>query len=410
MSPEIRRVREDELAAFVESMAVSFLERPDVEKVAAEVKTLWDLDRTWAAFDGQRVCGTFRSWPTELTVPGLARVPAAAVAAVTVLPTHRRRGVLRAMVAAEHGAARERGEAIGLLYASEYPIYGRFGYGAGCRAATWTLDTMATRFRGEPATSVEIAKPTEETRDLLKEVFHAWRLRQPGEIRRRDFDWDFDLALRPSRWGPDWKGYLALHRDGSGGVDGYARYHTDEKWDQRQPRYTLTVDELHALTDEAYAALWRYLADVDWVATVKAERRSPNERMPWLLTNHRAATASDVGDGLWVRLFDVPGALASRTYEREATLVLEVVDPEVQGGGRTRVQLEAGVDGATCRETDRTRDLTLHIAALGAAYLGGTRLSDAVLADGVDEHRAGALREADGVFRTLDEPWCSTFF
>ena len=409
MIPTVRRVREDELAAYVESMAVSFLGRPDVEKVAAEVKASWDLGRTWAAFDGERICGTFRSWPTELTVPGLARLPAAAVAAVTVLPTHRRRGVLRAMVAAEHGAIRERGEAIGLLYASEYPIYGRFGYGAGCRAGTWTLDTLVTTFRGEPATSVEIVKPSAESRDLIKDVFETWRRRQPGEIGRRDVDWDFELALRPSHWGPDWKGYLALHRDGADAVDGYARYHTDEKWEARQPRYTLTVDDLHALTDEAYAALWRYLAEVDWVASVKAERRSPNERMPWLLTNHRAATASDVGDGLWVRLFDVPRALEARTYERDATLVIEVVDAEAEGG-RTRLQLDAGADGATCRETDRAPDLTLHVAALGAAYLGGTRLRDAVLADGVDEHRAGALREADALFRTLDEPWCSTDF
>ncbi|HKG19938.1 MAG TPA: GNAT family N-acetyltransferase, partial [Candidatus Limnocylindrales bacterium] len=121
MAVEVRTVREDELAAFFESMSTAFLERPDVEKVADEVRGLWDLSRTWAALDDGRICGTFRSWETELTVPGKARLPAAAVSGVTVLPTHRRRGVLRQMVAAEHAAIRERGEAIGLLYASEYP-------------------------------------------------------------------------------------------------------------------------------------------------------------------------------------------------------------------------------------------------------------------------------------------------
>ena len=119
MLPEIRRVREDELPAYIESMSTGFLERPSVERVAEEVKPLWDLERAWAAFDGDRVCGTFRSWATELTVPGGGRLPAAAVAGVTVMPTHRRRGILRGMVAAEHAASRERGEAVALLHASE---------------------------------------------------------------------------------------------------------------------------------------------------------------------------------------------------------------------------------------------------------------------------------------------------
>ena len=131
MSIEVRPVRDDELPAFIETMSTGFMERPDVDKVAAEVRPIWDLERTWAAFDDGRICGTFRSWATDVTVPGGKQLPAAAMPGVTVLPTHRRRGILRRMVAAEHGAARARGEAVGLLYASEYPIYGRFGYGPG---------------------------------------------------------------------------------------------------------------------------------------------------------------------------------------------------------------------------------------------------------------------------------------
>lgn len=115
MTIEIRNLRDDELPSFIDSMSTSFLDRPDVDKVAAEVRPQWDLSRTWAALDGEQICGTFRSWVSELTVPGGGRLPTSAVAAVTVLPTHRRRGVLRAMAAAEHAAIRERGEAVGAL-------------------------------------------------------------------------------------------------------------------------------------------------------------------------------------------------------------------------------------------------------------------------------------------------------
>jgi hypothetical protein len=89
--------------------------------------------------------------------------------------------------------------------------------------------------------------------------------------------------------------------------------------------------------------------------------------------------------------------------------VLEVIDPD-DGGGRTRLALDVGPDGAVCRRTDRSADLTVHVAALGGAYLGGTRLRDAVIADGHDEHHEGALARADALLRTADEPWCSTFF
>ena len=88
--------------------------------------------------------------------------------------------------------------------------------------------------------------------------------------------------------------------------------------------------------------------------------------------------------------------------------MLEVVDPEHESP--IRVALDATPDGATCVATDRSPDLTIPVAALGAAYLGGTRLRDAVIATGADEHRSGALAAVDGLLRTADEPWCSTFF
>lgn len=408
MSIGVRNIHPGEFTAFVEAMSAGFLERPDVPRVAASVERWWEPARTWAAFDGERVCGTFRSWATELTVPGGGRLPASAVAGVTVLPTHRRRGILRAMAAAEHAAIRARGEAVGLLYASEFPIYGRLGYGPATRVATWTLDALSTSFHGAPVSGVELADTGEGAREAMKAVFEAWRARQPAELRRRPFRWDDDLGLVESTWGETWKGFLAFHHGADGTVDGYARFQGEAKWERRQPRGTIKLNELHALTDEAYAALWRFLAETDLVTTVVAEGRSPSERLPWLLTNHRAAVPSDVGEGLWVRIFDVPRALEARTYERAASLVLEIVDAEL--GAPVRVALEASADGVSCTPTDRSADLTLPVAALGAAYLGGTRLRDAVIGMGADEHRAGSLAEADALFRTPDEPWCSTFF
>jgi predicted acetyltransferase len=369
-----------------------------------------DPDRTWIAHDGDRICGTFRSWPTEITVPGGARLPAAAVSGVTVLPTHRRRGILRGMVAAEHAAIRERGEVMALLHAAEYPIYGRFGYGPGTLEATWTLDTRTAAIVPPATGRVEYVVPGPDSLALVRDVYERYRVGQTGEIRRLDDRWEGDLGLTPGIWSPAWKGFLVLHRDDAGAVDGYARFsRTDDRWDGNRPTNVITLDELHALTTDAYATLWRFLAEMDWVGTVKAPRRARDERLPWLLADARDARLTDLTDGIWVRLFDVAAALSARTYEREGGMVIEVVDAE-RSEGRYRLRLDAGPDGATCVDTTESAELTVPVEALGVAYLGGPSLRSAVLSGGADEHRAGAIDRLDALLRTRDEPWTSTFF
>ena len=410
MDPTIRHVTSDELPRFVEALTTAFLDRVDAEAAAADLRTIWSLDRVLAAFDGDEVTGTFRSFPTELTVPGCARLPASGISAVTVMPAHRRKGLLTRMIAMEHAASRERQEAVELLYAAEYPIYGRFGYGPATRHATWTVYSHTARFRGDPAGSVEIVRIDPASRDAIIPIFDSWRRGHHGEIARLPYRWDTALGLRRGTWdGSPWKGFLALHRDADGALDGYARYRAEEYQEHGQSWERILVDELIALEERGHADLWRFLVTMDLVASVKAENRSLAEPLPWLLADGRAARASDVGDGMWIRLLDVPRALEARTYERSARLVLEVIDGEAPGG-RSRLELDASPDGATCRATDRSPDLTLDVAALSAAYLGGSRLHDATRPRGFDEHRPGALAEADGLLATVDEPFCSTFF
>jgi predicted acetyltransferase len=409
MSVEIRAPGPDDYVAAVDVLSTAFLERPDVQKVAAELRHTWAPDRTWVAWDDGRPCGTFRSWGTQLTVPGGRTMPAAAVSAVTVLPTHRRRGILTRMAAAEHAAAVERGETFAILYASEYPIYGRFGYAPATRSATWTVRPRETSMAATASGSVELVAAGPEVLPLLREVFEAARLRVAGEIWRRDVTWELDLGIRPDLFtGTPWKGFVALRRDAGGSVDGYVRYKADPSW-EHGPKGTLTVLDLHVLSQAAYADLWRFLLSVDLVTSIKAEGLPLDEPLPWLLANARAASVDDVSDQLWVRLFDVPAALEARTYERTGSLVIEVADDEAFGG-RRRLLLDAGPDGATCRPTRRSADLTLPVAALGGAYLGGTRLRELVFATGFDEHRAGALVQTDALLHTMDEPWCSTGF
>src|SRR5215470_11153698 len=105
MAIEYRAVTEDEFADLLEVDRVGFGMEPR-KPGSPETWARGELERTRAAFDGGRMVGGSRNYSFELTVPGGALVPAAAVSWVSVLPTHRRRGVLRGMIDALHVDAR----------------------------------------------------------------------------------------------------------------------------------------------------------------------------------------------------------------------------------------------------------------------------------------------------------------
>ncbi len=317
MPLDIRRARQDDLTSWFECVTTAFLDRPDAALMATQVQPLWDFERVWAAVDGP-VVGTLRTWATELTVPGGAHLPASGVSAVSVRSTHRRRGLLRSMIAAEHAATRERGEPISMLYTAETGIYGRFGYGPAVRKCTWTLDVLRTKFLTPAATGMDLLPVNEQTRDLIQLLHERYRRAQVGELRRRDDHFGRALGLIEFAWNPPWKGWVAIHRDDNGEPDGYVRYSADSKWDHGQPQAVINVDDLVALSDAAHDAIWRFLADTDLVTKVVDGSGSPDDRLPWLLTNSRAAEMSGVGDGLWVNLLDVPRALGARTTSEAA--------------------------------------------------------------------------------------------
>jgi predicted acetyltransferase len=199
-----------------------------------------------------------------------------------------------------------------------------------------------------------------------------------------------------------------LHRRPDGRPDGYLRYHVDLSWDGRQSNSVLGVDELVAVSTGAYADLWRYCLEVDLVARVRAADRPADEPLPFLLADGRAVRTLHRADFLWLRVLDVPAALAGRGYPRPGRLVLQVTDPEGYAAGR--FLLDAGPDGASCRPTGESADLTLPVTALAAAYLGGFRLRALAAAGQLDEHTPGALAAADLLFLGDQTPWCTLWF
>jgi predicted acetyltransferase len=407
VTTEIRRATREDAESYQRCVSTAFLDPAGDDAARAR---FWldvmkaDLDRSWGAFDGGQAVGTLRSLPFELTVPGGRTVPADGVTGVSVAATHRRRGLLTGMMAADLDQAVARGDTVSILLASEWPIYGRYGFGPATDAFRWEIDRRAAACP-PPAGRLD-AVTGREARALAPAVWDRARLRTAGGLSRPEPRWDRDFGLVHAEGGtPDWSGRAVVHRDAAGEPDGYLLWHSG--WPDTGP-VVLTVDELVAADDAAWADLWRFALAVDLVDTVRAARRPVDEPLPWLLGDGRAARVVGRDDELWVRLLDVPAALGARSYTTSGRVVLEVRDEAGHAAGR--FLLDATPEGATCTATGAGADLTLPVTALGSAYLGGHRLGALAAAGLVDEHTAGALAVADRLLATDRAPFANLHF
>ena len=412
MPVTIRTVRPDELPAWFEAFGSAFyFWLFDPNALAAARRDAFDVERMVGAYDGDTIVGTFRTFASQLTLPGGAPVAVNAVSGVSVRPTHRRRGTLSRLIADDVERAVARGDAASVLISAEWPIYGRFGYGPATWQSQWTLRTRAARIEIEPVGSIEFVDAL-TARKLIPELYDRYAAGQPGELARPDYRWDEALGLVEISGRPRWRGSIVLHRDESGALDGYARYHGDEVWEEMVADNVLVLDELHGLTEAAELDLWRFLTQMDITASIRADTRREREPMRWYLADGRAARAVGPVDFLWLRPLDVARLLGERRYELDGSLIVEVVDVVDRkpgpAAGTYRLEVRGGV--AECRRTDAAPELRLEVRALGAALLGGTSLVDACRAGGATEHRAGALADADALLRTAEAPWCSTWF
>ncbi|GAA1963822.1 GNAT family N-acetyltransferase [Kitasatospora viridis] len=366
----------------------------------------YEMDRHLLAEDAAgRPIGTAGAYSFELTLPGGATAPAAGITGVGVLPSHRRQGVLSALMRHQLEQLRGAGEFLAVLLATEAVIYRRFGYGP----ASYRQRVAVDLGRGAFAVPVEAGGSIElrhraDCEEELAEVYDRVRLVQPGALSRPAHWWAKGAGRPPVSRAPR---HIAFHRDAAGRLQGYACY-TIAVTDQQRSLRTLTVEELVAATDEAQAALARYCLDHDLVSTVVFADLPPRSPLRWRLADYRAARTEAEQDYLWVRLLDVPRALAARGYPADGRLVVEVDDPFLGERGRYLLVVADGV--GVCEPTGEPTELALDVADLGSLYLGGTRASDLVRAGRIRELVPGAALRADALLGAEREPHCVHFF
>ncbi|MFD0496654.1 MULTISPECIES: GNAT family N-acetyltransferase [Streptomyces violaceusniger group] len=415
MALELRTpLADSDLSNWTVALNTGFLRPPEAPKEEVELRReQMDLSRTQGVFDGDRCVATFRSFAQRLTAVGGADVAADAISNVAVSATHRRRGLLSRMMEHDLRAAKERGEAVATLIAAEYPIYGRYGFGPATWITEWQVDVPRAGLDPRHSAPVDGGRvdfaDADEVRKLGPALHERLRAEQHGVIDRPDHWWRINTGQRQYPNRPWTEPFYVLYRSPEGSVDGLLAYTADDRWEgNKRPHNTATMLELTTVTPAAERALWHFLLSVDWVTRVNTGRRAPDDLLPLLLGDPRAAQVTMYADWLWLRPLDVPQLLETRTYPVEGSLVLELRDAAGLAGGR--YFLEAGPDGAACATTGRPADLTMDIGELGTLWLGDESAVRLASLGRIAEERPGAAALADRLLRTPRRPWCPDGF
>ena len=406
MDVEIRAIAPEEYEAFSRVLEEAFSEKIRADELENERK-IAEFDRCLVAVDGDEFVGGSSAASLRIGVPGGAAVPVAGITGVGVKPTHRRRGINTALMRRQLDEARDRGEALAALHASEGGIYGRFGFGMGTFIGSIEIEVAGTAFvRGYRLSGRVRLLSRDDALPLMRSVYdRARRLRPAGiELDDRWFEWLFFVGEADKDEPPFW----AVHESDEGEPDACAVYKVKHEWPGSVPKLELKVELLLAATPQAHADMWRYVFDIDLVDRVKAWNRPVDEPLLHLLQDPRRLGLS-VKDGMWIRLVDVAAALEARGFATDGRVVLEVRDPFCAWNeGRYSVEVSSG--RAACQPTEDEPDIACSVNDLGAVYLGGSTFAQLARAGLVTEARPGGLSAADALFTSDVAPWSAVFF
>jgi predicted acetyltransferase len=327
---------------------------------------------------------------------------------VTVAATHRRRGWMNEMVLGSLEVAHERGDAVTVLIAAQWPIYGRFGYAPASMSAEYRLERRRSGSACPGDHTRVRSVDRDEFAEIAPEVFARACRRLPGQLDRDPVWWHRTLGGDGYTPAENLPHHWLVH-EGENGPDGLLAWRARGRLNLAPPLPGAEVWLLMHENERAYRDLWAYLGGIDGVDEVHLPNRPVHEPVRWLLPDARTLALTGLVDFMWLRVLDVPRALGSRRYACPGSVVLDVVDDAPGAFAAGRYLLTADRTEVECLPTDRPADLEINQRALASIFLGGYRLAELPV-EMTHERTPGARSLVDLMFSTPQPPWNATWF
>lgn len=402
---EIRAPRPDEVRRAADVAAGALLHGPGTDEQWEESIPSRDASDMLIALDGERIVAHIAGFRFATHVPGGAALDTSGLTRVGVASGATRQGLLRTMLRQLNTEARDRGQVLSSLRASEAAIYPRFGYGLAGHAVEVAIDPRRARPVGGPTGngSVRVLERS-EVLDVVPGAYLRAAPSRPGSLVRPEWMWR--RYLKSALPDEHDAGHVAVHRNEDGVDDGFCHY--ELSWEMgfgQEPQGKAELLDLWGATPQAEAALWRHVLSLDLITRIEAEERPVDDIGRWLLHDPRAYRVHNVYDEQWLRLLDVGAGLAARTYGDGRAVTIRVIDPWFDDNEATW-----SVGPEATGRSGQSPDLEVPVDVLSAAYLGGTSWGDLWRSGRVVEQRAGAVDDADRLFGYGRSPFCGSFF
>ncbi len=403
MGLELRAITDDEVVAFRAATMTTFGDDHESDPNGpARMRALLPLAQCWAVFDGATIVATAATIDHGVVLPGGGTLPMAGLTNVIVRPTHRRRGLLRQLVAIHLEDARRRGLALSGLWSSEASIYGRFGYGLATESDHLEVADARTLPLGA-ARELDVTEWADEARArvALPAIYARAIATRPGALVRSEVWWRERRFLEAPymRAGASLRRHVIARRGDE--LVGYLQYRQRNAWTDGVASGKIEIVELIGVDARSEATLWQFALQIDLFPNVTWWNAPVDDVLAWSVADGRQVKRRRV-DGLWIRIDDVPAALTARTYAADGELRLCV-------DGATFELVVEGGRAVRCAPSTGAPELELPRATLGALYLGGvpaSRLARAALVSGTTE----VLARADRMLTTTIAPWCPELF
>jgi predicted acetyltransferase len=383
---ELRRYREGDIDALARLGVAAFGGSiSDWEKNFDPARNArLDLEQVHNIEEDGEVRASTTVLPLESYVEGGWR-PMGGISAVMAHPAYRRRGYAGELMRAVLRDMRERGVWLSLLAPFAHAFYRIFGY---------ELATEAIEYRLKPADfptgpeQTHLRAYREEDLSSLMKLYEVEVKRHTLSVRRSEGHWKTSLSKKDTD-------AAVYERDGE--VEGYILYKISG-WQDRDPRRTLTVEELVAATQRAREALYSFMASLDpLVFGIKLFTPRGEPLHPYLKSSHVDAK---IDPDQMLRLVDVEGALGYLERTPEAPLVLDVSDDVIaENAGEYTLAAGKVVRGAQAGES-----ISLDVRQLAQLYAGYLPASDLARHGLIQASSPKALDLLEAIF-PLGDPW-----